>query len=256
MDLFYKRYGEGPPLVILHGLLGASGNWHTLSSRAFGSHFEVFTLDQRNHGRSPHSEVFDYPTMADDLRGFMDRQGLARAHVLGHSMGGKTAMHFALTHPERVDKLIIVDMAPKPYPPLHGPLLDALRAVDFEAHRTRAAIEGALTPQIPDVPVRKFVLQNLVRAEHGGYRWRMNLDAIHRQYHRINVGLEADGTFEGPTLFLRGGASDYVADEDTEVIISFFPEAEFATIPEAGHWVHAEAPEAFTRHILDFLQRF
>ncbi len=253
MHLAYQSYGAGPPLIILHGLLGSSDNWRTLSRTVFGAHFEVFTVDQRNHGRSPHSDTLDYPAMGEDLAAFMDAHGLAAARLLGHSMGGKTAMHFALTYPERVEGLVVVDIAPKAYSPRHTALLESLRALDLAAYRTRAEINAALRPQIPSDGVRNFLLKNLQRDGQGGYGWKMNLDAIYRHYDRLNGAMEADGTFEGPTLFVRGSASDYVAEEDTELIISFFPEAEIVTIDGAGHWVHAEKPQEFGEVVLGFL---
>ncbi len=253
MQLAYTRHGDGPPLVILHGLLGSSDNWQTLSRTVFAERFDVFTVDLRNHGRSPHSAVFDYPTMVDDLAAFLDARGLESAHLLGHSMGGKTAMHFALTHPDRTDSLVVVDIAPKVYPPSHLALLDALYALDLKAHDSRAAIDDALAEHVPDFGVRQFLLKNLRRDGHGGYAWKMNIESIHANYAHLSGSLEADGLYEGPTLFVRGGASTYVADEDTEGIISFFPRAEIVTIDGAGHWVHAEKPQEFAEAVLAFL---
>ena len=252
IPLAYRSHGAGPPLIILHGLLGSGDNWQTLSRRAFAEHFHVFTVDQRNHGQSPHSAVFDYPTMVEDLAAFMDAHGLSHVHLLGHSMGGKTAMHFALTHPERTGSLTVVDIAPKIYPPTHTAIFDALRALDLNAHRTRAAIDAVLRPQIPTDSVRNFLLKNLRRDGDGGYTWKANIESIHRNYTHLSGSLEADGLYEGPTLFVRGGASDYVADEDTELIVSFFPDAEIVTIDGAGHWVHAEKPQAFAEVMLEF----
>jgi len=253
MQLAYQSYGAGPPLIILHGLLGSGDNWRTLSRTVFGAHFEVFTVDQRNHGRSPHSDTIDYRVMVEDLAAFMDARGLTAARLLGHSMGGKTAMDFALTYPERVEALVVVDIAPKAYAPRHTALLEALRALDLAAYRTRAEIDAALRPQIPSDGIRSFLLKNLQRDGQRGYGWKMNLDTIYRHYDRLNGVMEADGTFEGPTLFVRGSASDYVADEDREIIISFFPEAEIVTIDGAGHWVHAEKPQEFGEVVLGFL---
>ena len=252
MQLAYKNYGEGHPLIILHGLLGSGDNWHTLSRSVFGKHFNVFTVDQRNHGRSPHSTIFDYPTMVDDLKAFMDAQGLDAAHLLGHSMGGKTAMHFALTHPDRVDTLVIVDISPKVYPPKHTEIFDALRSLDLDIHRTRSAIDAALRPQIPSASTRNFLLKNLRHNGEKGYVWKANIESIYENYTHLSGSLVADGMFEGPTLFIRGGASDYIADEDRELIISFFPEARLTTIDDAGHWVHADKPQAFADVVLDF----
>lgn len=255
MELFYKEYGEGHPLIILHGLLGASGNWHTLAGRAFAKHFHVFTVDQRNHGRSPHDPVHDYPAMADDLEAFMDRHGLATAHVMGHSMGGKTAMQFALTRPHRVDRLVVVDIAPKRYPPWQIHLFDALRNLDLNAFRSRAEIDAALARRVPSAAVRQFLLKNLRTERHGGFSWIVNLEALYRNYERLSDDIPATGTFDGPTLFVRGGDSPYVTDEDLPRIRRRFPRAEVVTIPGAGHWVHADAPEAFARAVIDFLTK-
>ncbi len=255
MDLYFREYGEGPPLIVLHGLLGASGNWHTLSSRAFGAAFRVYTLDQRNHGRSPHSPIFDYPTMADDIIRFMDRHAIDTAHVLGHSMGGKTAMHLALLHTARVDSLVVADIAPKTYPRRHEVIFEALRATNPAHFRSRAEIDQALAAYVASQSVRQFLMKNLSPDGPGQYRWKINLDGIYQNYDRINVGMEADGLYEGPSLFIRGGASDYVAEEDLEIIRSYFPEADLVTLPGAGHWLHAEAPDAFAQHVLAFLQQ-
>jgi len=254
MQLAYQRYGAGPPLLILHGLLGSGDNWHTLSRNTFSEHYEVFTIDLRNHGRSPHSDVFDYPAMVEDLVAFMDAHGLKRAHVLGHSMGGKVAMHFALIHPALVDHLIVVDIAPKPYPPHHARIFEALRALDLGAYRTRAQIDAALARQLPEAAVRQFLLKNLM-LEDGTYFWKINLEGIYRNYDRINGELGVDGQFAGPALFVRGGASPYIADEDETAITRFFPAADIITIEGAGHWIHAEKPDAFAEAVLTFLDR-
>jgi pimeloyl-ACP methyl ester carboxylesterase len=253
MDLFYKTYGEeGPPLVILHGLLGASGNWHTLSRTRFAEVARPVTVDQRNHGRSPHADRFDYDALAGDIRAFIDEHGLRPAHVLGHSMGGKTAMQLALTAPEAVDRLVVVDMAPKAYPPHHTDLLEALRGIDPTAYDSRSAIDDALAEDVPSTPVRQFLLKNL-HYDGQTYTWQMNLEAIIDHYDRINEAVTADEPYDGPALFVRGERSDYVADEDREPIRRLFPNAEFATVGGAGHWVHADAPEAFADVVVDFL---
>ncbi len=190
--------------------------------------------------------------MVEDLVVFMDDHGLEHVHLLGHSMGGKTAMHFALTHPDRTDSLVVVDIAPKVYPPTHTVIFDALLGLDFGAHRTRAAIDAALRPQIPTDSIRNFLLKNLRRDGDGGFAWKVNIESIHHNYTHLSGSLEADGLFEGPALFVRGGASDYVADEDRELIISFFPDAEIVSIDGAGHWVHADRPQEFAETVLEF----
>ena len=255
MELYFNTYGEaGRPLIILHGLLGASGNWHTLGSKAFAPHFRVFAVDQRNHGRSPHSDTFSYEAMAGDLDDFMAQQDLASAYLLGHSMGGKTAMHFALTRPEKVDRLIVADIAPKAYPPHHTEILEALGSLDLPSYTSRKEIDAALGQRITSYPVRQFLLKNLQYDTEAGYRWQMNLDGIHRSYDQVTKGLEGGRPFEKPTLFIRGGKSDYVTDGDEGDIRKLFPQAEIVTLPEAGHWVHAEAPQAFADAVLAFLE--
>ena len=253
MELFYNQYGDsGPPLIILHGLLGAHANWHTLSRTAFQRVARVFAVDQRNHGRSPHADGIDYPTLAADLRTFIDRHGLAPADLLGHSMGGKTAMQTALTFPDRVNRLIVVDMAPKAYPPEHAPLLEALARIDPTNYNSRDEIDAVLAEDVPSLRIRQFLLQNL-NYDGETYTWRMNLDAIRAHYDDLTTALPARGTFDGPALFVRGGESDYVTDADLEEIREYFPAAELVTIDGADHWVHADAPEAFAEVVTDFL---
>lgn len=253
MELFYNQYGEsGPPLLILHGLLGSHGNWHTLSRTAFQEVARVYAVDQRNHGRSPHADRIDYSSMAADVRTFIDRHELAPAHLLGHSMGGKTAMQTALSYPDRVDRLIVVDMAPKAYPPEHAPLLEALAQIDPPRYNSRSAIDAALAEDVPSTPIRQFLLKNL-HYDGDTYTWTMNLDALRAHYDDLTAALPRGSTFDGPTLFIRGANSDYIADEDMDDIRTRFPSAELATIDGAGHWVHADAPEAFAEVVVDFL---
>jgi pimeloyl-ACP methyl ester carboxylesterase len=253
MDLFFNQYGEaGPPLIILHGLLGANGNWHTLSRTAFQDVARVYAVDQRNHGRSPHADRIDYPSMAADTNDFVEQHDLGRAHLLGHSMGGKTAMQTALTYPSVVDRLIVVDMAPRAYAPRHTDLLDALARIDPSAYDDRDAVDAALAEDVPSWPIRQFLLKNL---DYDGtrYRWMPNLDAIRRHYDAINAAVTDDSSFDGPALFVRGAESDYVSDDDVPGIRRRFPNAELVTIEGAGHWVHADAPDALAEVVTDFL---
>ena len=254
MDLHYQAYGDGFPLLILHGLLGASGNWHTLGRTRFGKHFRTFALDQRNHGRSPHSEAFGYDVMAEDVADFMAQRDLDAAHLLGHSMGGKTAMRAALEHPDQIEKLVVVDIAPKAYPPHHEPIFAALRGLELSAYESREAIDAALAEDIASWPVRQFLLKNLSLDGQGGYTWQMNLESIYASYEAISGAVDVEGIFEGPALFVRGANSDYVADDDLAAIHENFPRASLETIEGAGHWVHADQPEAFADVVLDFLQ--
>jgi esterase len=253
MQLHFQTYGTGFPVVILHGLFGSLDNWQTISRR-LGEYFQVVAVDLRNHGRSPHSDVFNYEVMAEDLRELMQTQGLARVHLLGHSMGGKTAMEFAMRFPESADKLIVTDIAPKVYPPSHIPIFKALLALDLSSFHDRQEISNALAPAIPEPAVRQFLLKNLTRDDSGAFKWKLNLPAIYHNYDRLNQGLENGRTFAGPVLFIKGSRSEYIEDKDEPTIKALFPEAEITTIPESGHWVHADAPEQFLKAASDFLR--
>jgi len=254
MELFYNSYGQtGPPLIILHGLLGSNGNWVTLSRTAFSDVARVYAVDQRNHGRSPHVDRIDYPSMAADVRAFIEQHELESAILLGHSMGGKTAMQTALSYPEVVDRLIVADMAPKAYAPRHVALLEALARIDPSAFDSRDDIDAALAEDVPSRPIRQFLLKNL---DYDGeqYTWQMNLEAIRAHYDEINAALPRDATYDGPTLFVRGSESDYVSTDDLPDIRERFPAARLETIDGAGHWLHADRPDAFAEIVLDDLR--
>ncbi len=251
MKLFAHTYGSGRPLIILHGLFGSLDNWHSLSKR-FADHFRVYAVDQRNHGRSPHSDVFSYEVMADDLLEFFGENGLGEAFVLGHSMGGKTAMEFALGHPERVAKLVVVDIAPREYAPHHDVLFEALCSVDLTAYRTRREVDDALADRIPSVPVRMFLMKNLKRSEDGTLSWKMNLPVLRARYDEVNRALRPGRVYSGPSLFIRAEASPYVAASDLSLILSLFPKAQMVDF-DTGHWVHAESPDPFYRTVTEFL---
>lgn len=253
MKLHFQTYGAGFPLLILHGLFGSLDNWQPVSRR-LGEHFQVFALDLRNHGRSPHDDAFNYSVMADDLREFMEQHRLSRADVLGHSLGGKAAMHFALLHPQLVSRLIVVDIAPRAYPPAHLPLFDAMLSLNLAAFCERHEIDAALTPAIPDNSTRQFLLKNIGRGDSGAFCWKLNLPAIHRNYSELNEVIESDRAFPHPTLFVSGERSDYIRNRDTGLIKQFFPDAQITTIPNAGHWVHADQPEKLTETVIQFLR--
>ncbi len=253
MDLNFKTFGAGDPLVILHGLFGTLDNWQTLG-RQFAEHFMVFLVDQRNHGRSPHTGSMNYPAMADDLHYFMESHWLYRSHIMGHSMGGKTAMQLALQYPDMVDKLIVVDIAPKAYPPNHQFIFDALFAIDLDQVDSRADAEEQLARHIQDSGIRQFLLKNLTRTREGAYRWKMNLPVIYQHYQEIVGATTGDDPYEGPALFIRGANSPYILDADFPMIRQLFPQARIETIPGAGHWVHADQPEKLFRLVVDFLK--
>jgi len=251
MQLHYQRFGEGAPLLILHGLFGSLDNWQTVS-RLLGESYQAISVDLRNHGRSPHSEAFGYEVMAEDLLELMTSRKLPKISLLGHSMGGKLAMHFALNHPELVEKLIVVDMAPREYPPLHADIFKALLSVDLTQFRERHEVESALAPAIPQMAVRNWLLKNIGRDDQGGLKWKMNLPVIHRNYSALNQAIPPGKSFPGPVLFIKGGQSDYIQESDIPLILPLFPRTTFKTITGAGHWVHAEAPEA----LVTFVKRF
>jgi pimeloyl-ACP methyl ester carboxylesterase len=253
MQLHFEKYGKGHPLIILHGLFGSLDNWRTLS-KVFSRSFQVFALDQRNHGRSPHSVEFTYPAMAEDLREFMEEQELPSAHLLGHSMGGKTAMVFALTYPELVDKLIVVDIAPKAYARGHDDIFDALFSLNVASSKSRQEADTALAKKIPDLTLRQFLLKNLERDDAGAFRWRIGLEEIYQGYPDLIKALDwSHQQFSQPTLFIKGANSDYIKESDTPTIKAMFPQARVVALPNAGHWAHAEKPQEFARIVLDFL---
>lgn len=252
MQLHFTTLGAGEPLLLLHGLLGSHQNLLP-ASRRFAERFQVFAIDQRNHGHSPHHDEMNYPALADDLARLMDRHKLATAHVLGHSMGGKTAMQFALNHAGRVRQLVVVDMSPCAYGPRFARLLQNLRELHPERFQTRPEADRALASSVPEEALRAFLLKNLMPAEHGGYRWRINLEAIADNYDHLRQAIRSDQPFNGEALFLLGGKSDYVGEADRAAILQLFPRAQFESIPGAGHWVHAEKPAEFAGAVLKFL---
>ena len=254
MDLNFKVFGQGDPVIILHGLFGTLDNWQTFAKQLSETH-SVYILDQRNHGRSPHVDTLSYPEMADDLAKFMQTQGMFQATVLGHSMGGKTAMQFALNHPDLLEKLIVVDIAPKAYAGGHESIFEALLSLNLTEMHSRSDAEAYLAPRIPERGVRQFLLKNFTRDKAGGYVWKMNLPAIHRAYPNILDTVRGESeSYDGPTLFVRGGKSRYVQDEDVPVIRRYFPNMRLETVAEAGHWVHAEAPDRLLRIVRTFLE--
>ncbi len=253
MRLHFKTCGQGRPLVILHGLFGSSDNWLGVAPQ-LGEHFQVFLLDLRNHGQSPHHAEMNYPLMAEDVAGFLAEQGLADALMVGHSLGGKVAMQFALSYPQQVQKLVVVDMAPRAYPPAHVAIIAALLALEPSLFQTRRQIEEALAPAIPSLMVRRFLLKNLGHDAAGKLFWKINLRGIAENYPRLGEALSADGVFEKPALFLRGGKSQFVTAADEPLIRRWFSAAEMQVIAAAAHWVQADQPEEFVRRVRDFLQ--
>ncbi len=264
MELFFRETGCGSPLVILHGLYGMSDNWMTLARR-LGEHQRVILPDQRNHGRSPHAVPHDYPAMARDLADLFDRLGLEEVCLLGHSMGGKTALWYALLHPGRVKSLVVADIAPRSYREEssrrhHERILRAMMALDLSRYSRRQEISRALAPTIPEERVRLFLLKNLDRDRQHHFFWRLNLPVLLRHLDDILAGPEDDpalreARYEGPALFIRGGRSPYVSDHDIPLIRHYCPRAAVATLEGAGHWLHAEQPGEFLALVKDHLEK-
>ncbi|MFN3939804.1 MAG: alpha/beta fold hydrolase [Chitinophagales bacterium] len=254
MKLHYKVSGNGEPLIILHGLFGMLDNWQTIAN-ALEKDFAVYLIDQRNHGRSPHDPVHTYAAMANDLYAFFIQTGISSAHILGHSMGGKTAMQFALMHPNEVKKLIVVDIGMKRYAGGHNAIFDALLSVDLSQIHYRSDAEKILLERIPDFGVRQFLLKSLQRNPDGTYQWKFNLHGLKENYEpNILAEISAMHVFNGEVLFIKGENSDYLNPSDFTDIQLLFPNAKMQEIPGTGHWVHADQPEKLIACIKEFLK--
>jgi esterase len=253
MRLHSHTIGSGPNMIILHGLFGSHHNWQPVARQLSGQ-FRVHTVDLRNHGASPHHDEVNYPVMAADVLKHMDGGQIPNAHLLGHSLGGKVAMQFALLHPDRVRKLMIVDIAPRAYESVHEEVFDALNGLRLAGIRTRAEADEALAAGIPDQATRRFLLTNLISLPGGGFRWRVNLEALYAQQEQLTAAVTGKSPFTGPALFLRGSRSQYIQETDRRNIETLFPHARIQTIESAGHWIHVDAPEAFLAGIIEFLK--
>ncbi|MCH2084210.1 MAG: alpha/beta fold hydrolase [Saprospiraceae bacterium] len=242
MELNYKSFGQGDPIIILHGLFGTLDNWQTIAKQ-LAEDYMVYIIDLRNHGKSPHAAPMTYPQMAEDIQQFLENNWIYEANIIGHSMGGKVAMQLALSYPDLVKNLIVVDIAPKQYPGGHYEIFDALFALDLTKVEGRNEADNFLKERIKDFGVRQFLLKNLSRNKEGGYRWKMNLAVIYDHYQDILAPIQSEEPFEKPTLFIRGGQSDYIQADDLDTITELFPVAIVDTVLDAGHWVHAQAPE-------------
>jgi pimeloyl-ACP methyl ester carboxylesterase len=253
MKLFYRHFGEGEPVIILHGLFGISDNWVTIGKR-MADKYEVFIPDQRNHGRSPHSDTFNYFALVDDLYEFIEDHRLINPVIIGHSMGGKVAMNFALEHPSKTDKLVVIDMSVREYKARkqHIEIIEALLAVDMSRIKSRAEVEKIVSQKIESPRIRQFVMKNLYRINSNTFGWRINIKAIYENLEDIFVGIDSPYTFDKPSLFIKGELSDYILDEDYDLIKKYFPNAKFQTIKNASHWVHAEKPD----ELCDVFSRF
>lgn len=251
--LYSKIEGEGKPFLIIHGFLGMSDNWKTLSLQFAQLGFQMHLLDMRNHGKSFHSDEFNYEAMVADLKAYIDFHNLQNCTLLGHSMGGKIAMLFATQYPNLIEKLIVADIGPKYYAPHHQTILAALNAVDFSEKPSRAQVDEIISGYISDFGTKQFLLKNLYWVEPGQLGFRFNLKVFNNKISEIGAALPFENHFDKPTLFLRGDKSDYILDADFETIYHHFPDAEIITILNAGHWLHAENPTAFFTEVEKFI---
>jgi esterase len=267
MELFFRRLGSGKPIVILHGLYGSSDNWYTIG-RALADQYEVFIPDQRNHGNSPHHPDHDYPAMSDDLNDFFIHHSLDRAVILGHSMGGKTALAFGFKYPEKVEKMIVVDISPFGYNETSAPevishekIMRSLMALQPETLKSRQDADNRLQKHISSEPVRQFLLKNLKRNSEGIFYWSMNLPVLQQHLTDIYASIMRSEQIRPedipvfPLLFIKGKNSGYLGKEEFDDIRHLFPHAELAEIAGAGHWVHAEQPDEFLKTIRNFISK-
>lgn len=253
MKLHFRILGDGEPLIVMHGVFGSSDNWQSVGKELAEQH-KVYLVDMRNHGKSPHSEQFDYDVMAQDIIELMDDEGLDRAAILGHSMGGKVAMSLAMTYPSRVSRLVVVDIAPKSYPPHHQQIFEGFRSVALNTLTNRKEADEQMAKVISNIGVRQFILKNLERDDQGQFQWKLNLDVIERKANEVGSGLSTTAPYTGETLFIAGGNSDYILEADHASIQQLFPEAKIERIAGAGHWVHAERPQELKALVSDFLK--
>ncbi|ADB39023.1 alpha/beta fold hydrolase [Spirosoma linguale] len=256
MKLFFRQTGEtGPAIVILHGLFGSSDNWLTNSKTIAAQGYRVFLVDQRNHGQSPRADDQDYQHMADDLCEFLTDQKLDQPILVGHSMGGKTVMQYAMSYPGTFARLVVVDIAPKFYPIHHAEIIRGLKAINLLGIKGRNEADAVLQAYEPLLPVRQFLLKNLYRNEDGVFDWRINIPVIERELHGIGEELTNPSIVTTPTLFIRGSESPYIIDDDIPAIKRIFPNAQIETIQGAGHWVQAEKPVEFVDALMNFIHK-
>lgn len=253
MILHSQILGEGKPLLILHGYFGMSDNWRTLGNK-FSENFQVHLIDQRNHGRSFHEYEFNYNVLAEDLHAYIKHHNLSDVILLGHSLGGKTAMFFATKYTDLVDKLVVVDISTKAYQPHHNAILAGLNSVDFSIQNSRKLVDEQLSKYIPELGVRQFLMKNVFWVEKGQLGFRFNLKSLTENNPNVGEALQKGSTFLGDTLFIKGENSGYILDNESLLINPHFPNHTIKTIKNAGHWVHAENPTAFYETVFEFIQ--
>ncbi|MCX2980886.1 alpha/beta fold hydrolase [Halieaceae bacterium IMCC14734] len=251
MQLNYLIRGAGDPIILIHGLFGSASNLGIVA-RALAPHYSTYSLDVRNHGKSPHCDTMSYREMAADIIDFLDSQGIGQCPLLGHSMGGKIAMQVALDYPDRVSRLIIADVAPVDYPPHHQDTLAGLAAVAAATVTSRHQADAILAESVTEPGVRAFLLKSLERGEDGTFHWLLNREALTSNYKQLGAANQGK-SFTGPVLFIKGGDSNYITDEHQPAVAELFPNAQLKIIEGTGHWLHAEKPDLFNKVVLRFL---
>ncbi|PWK20932.1 alpha/beta fold hydrolase [Xanthomarina spongicola] len=253
MQLYSDIIGQGKPFIILHGFLGMSDNWNTLGKKFSEEGYQVHLLDQRNHGRSFHDNVFNYEVLVEDLNAYCQEHQLKDIILLGHSMGGKVAMLFAATHPELVSKLLVADISPRFYPVHHELILKGLSSLDFNKIKSRGDADDQLAHFITNFGIRQFLLKNLYWNDSKELALRINLKVLKDNIEEIGEALPMHTQYFGKTLFLRGDRSEYIGLQDEAIINTHFPNAKIVTISKSGHWLHAENPKDFFKEVINFL---
>lgn len=255
MKLFFREYksakSNAQPMIIMHGLFGSCDNWLT-QAKLLVENYTVYTLDLRNHGLSPHSDDFDYTYMVADLLEFIEDHKLKNPIIIGHSMGGKTAMNFALAHPDKLSVLIIVDIAPRAYNLEHYTIAEGLNAITIDTLTSRNEADEQLAKFVSESDVRQFLLKNLQRKPEGGFSWKINLKVLTEKLGNVGVDLQYTGSFGKPVLFIKGNHSNYVRDEDVTQILKIFPQAKLEGL-DTSHWVQAEKPKEFVELVTSYL---
>jgi esterase len=252
MKLYSRKYGSGFPVVVLHGLFGSSDNWINIAKK-LAQNYTVYLPDQRNHGKSPHHSIMTYDSMSEDLYEFLTDHSIKQIHLIGHSMGGKTAMYFATEYPHRIKSLIVLDISPKTYPVSHEQIIDTLVNLNPAKIRSRKEADRLLAHTIGRKDLRQFLLKNLQLQQTGRYIWRLNLPVIAHHIEEISSNAMPDKRYDGPVLFIRGALSDYILPEDISMIELYFPNVNMQTIEGASHWLHAEKPEEIYTVISSFI---
>lgn len=253
MKLNFKKSGSGEPLIILHGLFGSADNWFSIA-KELEKDYTLYLVDQRNHGDSPQSGDWNYEVMAEDINELMEDERIESAYLMGHSMGGKSAMKFAFKYPEKVDKLIVADIAPRFYPVHHQSILEGLNAISIDDLKSRKEADDILSAYIETPGIRQFLLKSLGRNESGGFMWKVNLPVISEKIDNVGEEIVSETAFEKPTLFMGGENSDYITSEDKKEISEMFPNSHIIFIKNAGHWLHAEQPAAVVETVRAFLR--